>query len=144
MLYNCNTHDSLKSVISRDLKRRDRGNSIEVYNAIHDALVLRTGIPVIHQSAASQNKPVLVPFLSRETNVLSDARETLRTLFSLQRAKRTLFNPCFINQPFLIFSKSSAGRSTLSSEVGEYLLPEISNPQPSGSPLICTRHTLCN
>jgi len=64
--------------------------------------------------------------------------EVCGTPLVVECAKRTLFKPCFINQPFLIFSKSSAGRSTLSSEVGEYLMPEISRPQPSGSPLICT------
>lgn len=52
---------------------------------------------------------------------------------------RTLLNPCFINQPFLMFNKSSAGRSTLSSEVGEYRMPEMSRPHPSGSPLTCRR-----
>ena len=60
------THDSLKSIIPCDLKRRDRGDSIEVYNTIHDALVLRTGISVVHQSATSQHKPVFVPFLDKK------------------------------------------------------------------------------
>jgi len=64
--------------------------------------------------------------------------EICETLLVVICARRTLFKPCFINQLFLIFSKSFAGRSTLSSEVSKYLIPEISRPQPSGSPLICT------
>lgn len=87
----------MKSVISRDLKRRDRGDSVEVYNAVHDALVFRTGIPVVHESAASQNKPVLVPFLDGETNLLSDARETPRSLTSETHLIQSL-----LHQPALL------------------------------------------
>lgn len=43
--------------------------------------------------------------------------------------------PCFISQPFFIFNRSSVGKSTLSSELGEYR-KDKSNPQPSGSPRI--------
>lgn len=147
MLQNTNhAYNCLESIVPRNLERHNRSDSVEVYDAVHDALVLRAGIPVVHQSAASQNKPVLVPLLGRKTHLSSDAHEIhLRlSLWSFPAVRRTLFNACFISQPFLMFSKSSAGRSTRNSEVGEYLIPEMSRPQPSGSPRICTRDAFHN
>lgn len=52
-------------------------------------------------------------------NFISCQTKFTLILLSIYYYWLTLLSPCFISHPFLMFNKSSAGRSTRSSELGE-------------------------